>query len=267
MNHSRYLIHGGIQGSERLELLNEVMGPTTLKLLSRINIKPGSACLDVGCGTGETSITLAKIIGPNGYVKGIDFDDVKLEMAITKARQSGLNNITFDSHNILTWDSPATFDVIYLRFILTHLENPDAILQSLKNKLRPKGTIIIEDIDFRGHFSEPSNRAMDAFIHLYSKAALNRGTDPNIGSRLPTLLHTMDFLNVDFQVVQPVSMSGGIKSLTQLTLENISDSILQDGLMNKSDLEQLIQDFHKFTSDPTTLIGGPRIFQVWAQLN
>jgi 2-polyprenyl-3-methyl-5-hydroxy-6-metoxy-1,4-benzoquinol methylase len=78
---STYVIRGGVDGRERLRILARVMQPTTLALLDRGGIRPGMACLDVGCGGGDVSLDLARLTGPGGRVIGIDKDEVVIEIA------------------------------------------------------------------------------------------------------------------------------------------------------------------------------------------
>src|SRR3954463_2609357 len=51
---------------------------------------PGMAILDVGCGTGLTSMALAGILGPSGRVMGLDVSRPMLDMARQRTQQAGL---------------------------------------------------------------------------------------------------------------------------------------------------------------------------------
>jgi hypothetical protein len=57
--------------------------------------------------------------------------------------------------------------------------------------------IVVEDIDFRGHFAEPPCPALDRYVALYSASVTKRGADPNIGPRLPALLRAAGFSDVE----------------------------------------------------------------------
>lgn len=56
----QYAISGGVEGKIRLNLLAEIMRPTTLELLSTAGLKAGDRCLDVGCGGGHVTLDLAR---------------------------------------------------------------------------------------------------------------------------------------------------------------------------------------------------------------
>src|SRR4030095_6335238 len=84
-----YIIRGGQAGRERLRLLARVMRPTTAALFARAGVREGMRCLDVGCGGGDVSFDLARLVGPLGRVVGIDLDAVKITAARAEATAAG----------------------------------------------------------------------------------------------------------------------------------------------------------------------------------
>ncbi len=261
----RYVIRGGVEGRERLRLLSEVCGPSTRALLAEVGIPAGSICLDVGCGGGDVTFELARATGPTGRVVGVDLDETKLDMARREAKQLGISNIVFEARDVAEWEPDDLFDVVYLRFLLTHLSDPGALLSAVHRRTRPGGVVIVEDIDFRGHFSEPHCAALDRYVELYSKTVQKRGADPNIGPRLPELLRGAGLEDVQIKLVQNASLVGGIKLLACVTLESISEAVLQDGLATEEELRQTTEELYAFAHDPHTVLGGPRIFQAWGR--
>jgi trans-aconitate methyltransferase len=78
---NRYVIRGGQAGFNRLKALARSLAPSTVSLLDRVNVQTGQDCLDLGCGGGDVTLELARRVGPSGSVVGIDFDEVKLDLA------------------------------------------------------------------------------------------------------------------------------------------------------------------------------------------
>jgi len=261
----QYVIRGGIQGRERLRLLSDVVGSSTRALLGKVAVPAGAACLDVGCGGGDVTFDLARLVGPRGRVVGVDIDTTKIDLARREAQERNLTNVQFATCDVTRWQPDEQFDVIYMRFLLTHLRDAAALLISLRSHLRAGGVMIIEDVDFRGHFAEPPSRALDRSIELYVQAARNRGGDPFIGPKLPALLRATGLQNVQMDLVHPAALEGGVKLLTCVTLENIADAVLQDGLASEDELRRDIEELYAFARDPQTIIGGPRVFQVWGR--
>jgi hypothetical protein len=139
------------------------------------------------------------------------------------------------------------------------------LVRALRRHIRPGGAIVIEDVDYRGHFAEPDCRAFRRAVELYTKSVEKRGADPNIGPRLPGLLREAGFEDIRLKLVQPVAMQGGIKSLVCVTLENIADTVLGDGLITDQELRATIEELYAFARDPYTVVGGPRVFQTWGR--
>ena len=265
MRTSRYAIRGGVEGRERLRLLSGVMGPSTRALLSDVGVPSGSICLDIGCGGGDVTFELARATGPTGRAIGVDLDETKLEMARREAKQQGLSNVVFDVQDVTEWEPPETFDVVYARFLLSHLTDPGSVVTAMRPHIRSDGVLVVEDIDFRGHFAEPHCPALSRYVELYTASVRHRGGDPNIGPRLPGLLRDAGCDDVHMKVVHHVALEGGIKLLSCVTLENIAEAVLADGLTTEAELSATINEFYAFARDPHTVLGGPRIFQVWGR--
>src|SRR4051812_6192241 len=137
MAEGSYIIRGGTEGRERLRLLSRILRPTTLSLLDRVGVRPGMKCLDAGCGGGDVTLELARLVGPDGNVVGIDIDATKLDLARQEAAAEGLRNVEFRQVPIDAWRPTPEFDVAYSRFLLTHLADPAAAVRIMRQALRP----------------------------------------------------------------------------------------------------------------------------------
>ena len=265
MGSDRYVIRGGAEGRERLRLLSEIMGPHTRALLAEVGIAPGAHCLDVGCGGGDVTLELARAAGPTGRAVGVDLDATKLAIARDEAAQAKVANVVFEERDVSAWEPDRPFDVVYARFLLTHLADPAALLAAMRRHLRPGGVLVVEDIDYRGHFAEPECGALRRAVELYTRSVQRRGADPNIGPRLPGLLRAAGIAGVQMRLVQPAALQGGIKDLICVTLESISEAVLADGLIGAAELNETIAELDAFARDPHTVLGGPRVFQAWGR--
>jgi ubiquinone/menaquinone biosynthesis C-methylase UbiE len=116
---ARYIISGGLAGRERLRVLARAMYPTTAALFDRIGIEPGINCLDVGCGGGDVTCELARRAAPGGRAVGIDMDAAKVAIAREEA-EPGLA-VEYREGDVLTTEIAPDYDVIYVRFLLTHM--------------------------------------------------------------------------------------------------------------------------------------------------
>jgi len=267
MTTGNYVIRGGLAGRERLRVLARVAWPTTSALLDRVRVSPTARCLDVGCGGGDVTVALARL-APDGFVVGADMDAPQLDIARNEAADAGLTNVEYRVLNVI--EAPTIdeqFDLIYVRFLLTHLPDPALALAHLCARLAPGGALVIEDIDFTGSFCYPDNTAFRRYVQLYSDTVLNRGGDPNIGPRLPSLLRATGLADVRMSVVHPAGFDGEVKLIAPITLEAIADAVLAANLCEADELNQAVDDLYAFAADDASVLSTPRIVQVWGRKN
>jgi ubiquinone/menaquinone biosynthesis C-methylase UbiE len=257
-----YLIRGGLQGRERLRVLGRVMRPTTLQLLDRAGVAAGMRCLDVGCGGGDVTFDLASIVGLTGSVLGVDLDATKLELARADAEQVGVRNVEFRVADVTEGLGREEYDVVYARFLLTHLRDPRAELDLMRDALRPGGRLVVEDIDHRGVLAEPANADIERFKEIYDESARRNGGDPWVGVRLPAMVVASGFEHVQANVVQAAGLEGESKLLHALTLENIKAVAIRHGVATAEEIDPMVDRLYALAADPMTFMANPRVVQV-----
>jgi SAM-dependent methyltransferase len=260
---NHYLIRGGVEGRERLRVLGRVMRPTTLGLFDRVGIKAGMACLDVGCGGGDVTLDLASLVGPEGRVVGWDIDEIKLELARREAEERGFGNVNYRLSDIRESEAASEFDVVYTRLLLTHLSDPAGAVGKLSRAARPGGVVIIEDLDIDGYFCHPFSTSLQRQIEIYSQASRRQGGHPNIGLRLPELLLDAGFERIQTSVAQPAGIDGDVKLIYPISMENIADSVVADGIAGRDEVDRLIADLYELASDKRSFVSHPRVIQAW----
>lgn len=263
--HGYYVIRGGVEGRERLRVLARVMQPTTLALLDRVGIGAGMSCLDVGCGGGDVTHLLARAVGADGRVLGIDLDRTKLELARGEAAAARLGQVAFQVADAAMWATLTGYDVVYARFVLTHVPDPRALLRQMRAAVRPGGMIVLEDVDFRGHFCHPESAAFGRYVELYTRAVQQRGGDANIGPQLPELLTESGCEGVQVHVVQPAGIDGEVKLIAALTMEATADAIVEQGLAVREEIARIVAELYAVARDGRSVMGVPRVFQAWGR--
>ena len=259
-----YIIRGGVEGRERLRVVARVLRPAALALLERVGIRPGMACLDVGCAGGDVSFELARLVGEKGRVVGIDRDQEKIALARQEVPDVH-GNVEFHVADVLDDSFVGEFDLVFIRFVLTHLPEPNAALHRIGRVLRPGGILVAVDMDLRGYFSYPENAAVQRFVELYGLLSRRRGGDPHIGPRLPELLVRNGFEQIQLNVIQPTALDGEVKLLTPITMENIADALVEDGLASEDEVGALVTNLYEFARTPGTVGTIPRIVEAWGK--
>jgi SAM-dependent methyltransferase len=260
---TRYAIGGGRQGKERLKLLAEVMFPTTARLLGEVGLRSGMDCLDVACGGGDVTLYLARQVGPHGKVVGTDADAEIVALAREDAAAAKLDNVEFRVADAQVCPGAEAQDLVYARFILTHLSAPARCVDAMVTASRNGGMVVAEDIDFTGSFCHPPCMAYQRYTDLYRQVVRRRGGDPDIGPKLPGMLRRAGLRSVQVSVVQPTHIEGEGKFLAAITMARIAGSVVAEGLAGEDEIEDVVAGLNAAAEDPETVMGLPRIFQSW----
>ena len=235
------------------------------RLFAEVGIPSDARCLDLGCGGGDVTLELARL-APNGRVVGTDLDEKQLDLARSEAEAAGVSNVDFRVDDVM--EAPTDderFDVVYVRFLLTHLTDPAKGLNNIVARLAPGGVVVVEDIDCTGHFCQPHNDAFWRYVEWYRAAARSRGVDPDIGPRLPGLLADAGLSGVGVNVVQPAGITGEVKLIAPITLEAVADAILAADLATHDEMARTVDDLYTFAETDGTLLSLPRIVQAWGR--
>jgi SAM-dependent methyltransferase len=261
----RYAIHGGREGKKRLDVLARVMLPTTARLLEWVGLTKGVNCMDVGCGGGHVAILMAGMIGTDGHVVGTDTDGQILELARDDAQTAKVANVEFQELDACTGELQEKFDLVYARFLLSHLNKPEKCLAKMVQACLPGGTIVIEDTDFAASFCYPNCLAYQRYIELYQEVVQRGGGNPNIGPKLPAMFRSVGIKEVELNIVQPVHIHGEGKLMAPLTMSRISDALISERLATEDEVQQILIGLNRAAADRETVMSLPRIFQVWGQ--
>lgn len=259
-----YTIDGGQAGKARLDVLSRVCEPGTATLFDRVGLAPGGRCLDVGCGGGHVSRELARRLGPDGFVVGIDVDDVVLDLARTDTAAQGLSNVEFRHADARALEA-SCYDVVYARCLLSHVDDPGVVVGSFFDALRPGGVAVVEDIDFRGYFCWPPSAAHDRYVELYRETVRRRGGNADLGPSLPGLLAQAGFDQVGVSVSHACGVVGEPKLIPPLTLERIADAVVREGVAPADEVAAAVAALYAEAADPTTVMGMPRVVQAWGR--
>jgi SAM-dependent methyltransferase len=221
-------------------------------------------CLDVGCGRGAVTLRLAHRVGSSGRAVGVDLDARCIELARREARRRQLP-ADFRTEGVGDLREADAYDLVYSRFLLTHLPDPARALTSLVRAACPGGLVVVEDVEFVGHFCYPACPAFDRYVSLYQQTVRRLGGDPDIGPRLLGLFLDAGLEAVGLDLVQPVFRDGPGKLLAPVTMEHIREAVTGAGLATPEEITATVAELERFARDPRTLLSAPRIFQVWGR--
>ena len=125
---------------EMQDTLDRELRPLGVAAMAALGPATGERIIDIGCGCGETSLDLARRVGPSGSVLGADLSAPMLGVARERARAAGLAQAAFVQADAQVYAfEPA--DAVFSRFGVMFFDDPPAAFANLRKALKPGGRI------------------------------------------------------------------------------------------------------------------------------
>jgi len=116
--------------------------PYGFDLLARVNPKIRESALDLATGLGEPAMSIARMVGPDGRVVGIDLSERMVELATRIAKERRIPGLTFLAMDAEKLEFPdESFELVTSRFGFHMFAHPEAVAKEAHRVLRPKGRI------------------------------------------------------------------------------------------------------------------------------
>jgi SAM-dependent methyltransferase len=102
----------------------------------------GERVIDIGCGCGDTSLEIARIVGATGEVLGIDVSQPMLEVARSRSALAHCANLAFRNGDASEVELPSNIDLLFSRFGIMFFSQPTAAFSHLRKSLRAGGRCV-----------------------------------------------------------------------------------------------------------------------------
>jgi ubiquinone/menaquinone biosynthesis C-methylase UbiE len=126
---------------DRQETLDLVLQPIQVRLLQRAAAVAGERVIDIGCGCGASTVELAKRIGRQGSVTGVDISAPML----ARARELAPNDLPLQyilaDATVFAFE-PGRTDLMFSRFGVMFFADPTLSFQNMRKALRPGGRMV-----------------------------------------------------------------------------------------------------------------------------
>lgn len=200
----------------------------------------GARVLEAGCGVGAQTVILAGN-SPDAQFFSIDISADSLKKAEADVRNQGYTNVTFRKADIFRVPfAPASFDHIFVCFVLEHLAEPQRALGALRLLLKDGGTITVIEGDHGSAYFHPDDpdarKAIDCLVGLQRRG----GGNALIGRQLFPLVTAAGFHDVSVSprmVYADSSRPALVEGFTKLTftamVEGVGKEAVEAGLMTK----------------------------------
>ncbi len=115
-------------------------------LCHRLDIGEGAVIADVGCGEGLDAAEFARVVGESGTVLAQEIEAAKLATVVRVASKHALRQVVPVLGQSDDPRLPDGFvDLIYLNRVFHHLSQPRAMLDRLRQDLKPGGLLVVVD--------------------------------------------------------------------------------------------------------------------------
>jgi ubiquinone/menaquinone biosynthesis C-methylase UbiE len=112
--------------------------------------------LDVGSGAGDVSFLVARMVGPEGCVHGIDKSPEAIRMARERAAEAGLTQVTFEVADAEGYIADLPFDAVVGRLVLAYQADPARLLGQLRQSLKSPGLMAFVELEVSSAKSVPA---------------------------------------------------------------------------------------------------------------
>ena len=212
----------------------------------------GARVLEVGCGTGAQTTTLARN-NPDAHIVAFDRSESSLAQARDRVAAARLPNVQFHLADLFELPfEERSFDDIFVCFVLEHLEDPLWALRVLRTLLKPGGTITVFEGDHGSAYFHPQSAHADAAIACQVALQQHASGNAMIGRQLYPLLTSAGFRDVQ---VSPrmVYVDGSrpelIEAFTRRTftamIEGVRDRAIASGLSTPAEFDRGIDDLYR----------------------
>jgi len=131
---------GGQRWASRQQAQDILLAPVADVLIDRAKPRAGERVIDIGCGSGATTIAFAHKVGPSGHALGVDVSGPMLERARQSAPKGAAIDFVLADATIYPFE-PASFDLLASRFGVMFFADPAKSFANIRKALRPSGRL------------------------------------------------------------------------------------------------------------------------------
>lgn len=189
------------QDAARLAAALDVMAARpafrTLKAWALVALAPaeGETALDVGSGTGEDVLELARRVGPGGRAVGVEPSPGLRAESLRRAQALGAGGIeVVDADALALPFEDALFDVVRCERVLQHIKDPARAVTEMARVLKPGGRLVLIDTDWATAILHPADPDVLARMigHFHNESA-----NPYSGRMLRALIADAGLTTLD----------------------------------------------------------------------
>ena len=257
-----------MQEPARIISLTDSVDDITERMLIDAGIGPGMSVLDVGCGSGDVSLLLVKLVGNEGHVTGIDRDGPSLEIARERVSKLRLRNISFIQQDVCSLSSgPGLFDAAVSRRVIMYLSDPVDAMRRIAGTVRPGGVVAFLEHDATmvpGRMKPlPLQELVTSWIW---KTVEREGANIHIGFDLPQILEhaglTVEHVRAEAIIQTPETHYPTVAIIRAMLPRIIGNNVATEQEIGLDTLDQRLSE-ERIQAGSTYV--SDMVFTVWAR--
>lgn len=264
---ANYILGASDKEAERLSIQSALFEKEAMQTFDLAGLKPGMRCLDAGCGVGDTSLLMSKLVGTSGKVVGLDFNENNINVCKKRVKSKDSNNLEFVAGDLYSTNlNGSLFDFVYSRFLFQHLTNPKKGIQNILQLTADKGIIAVEELDHGLWLSYPHDPHLRKLQKVYVALLRLSGSDPFIARKIYQILLKNGLKpNVDAYSVCLRMNDKSYNKLGVLMAEVLKENILKNKLMTKLEFNSMLNGLNEYRLKPNGLVLYAIAFRIWAR--
>lgn len=208
-----------------------------MRTLEVLQLGPGEAVLDVGCGTGLLTHEMAALAGPAGRVVGVDASPDMLAWARRRCAHLPQIDLAEAGAEALP-EADASFDAAACVQVLLYVPEVLAALAEIHRVLKPGGRVVIVETDWRGTVLGSADDALTRRVLAGWDAAV---PSPNLPVRLIPLLRAQGFAGVRVQAL-PIVNTGRTGTISEDMIGQFADYAVEHGAVTADEAAGWLDD-------------------------
>ncbi|NRD43317.1 class I SAM-dependent methyltransferase [Corallococcus exiguus] len=218
--------------ADNQEVLDAMFRPFEDLLAEAVVASSARQVLDVGCGTGSTTLAVARRLGTKGRCTGIDISEPMLAAARARTEQEGTPARFIRANAQLHAFEPASFDMIISRFGVMFFDDPVRAFANLRHAARNDAALLA--IAWRSPSENPfMTTAERAAAPLVSNIPARRPDAPGQfafadSNRIHRILEESGWAGIDIQPIDVTCTLPEKELVNYLTRFGLLSRVLQD---------------------------------------
>lgn len=264
MSEKDYILGVNQTELDRLKFQHGVWKDPTIEFFKRIKIERGWKILDVGSGPGLVADELLEFTGEEGEITALEPSEFYLNYYKDKCERKNVKNVKFINGSVEdTGLEKNHYDMIYMRWVVDFVPEPEEFLKKLLKSLKKGGVIAIQDYVYDSVPLYPRGGAFDNIDKAVRDYWKTGGGDPCFVAKLPKFFRENEVELVEYKpIVQAGDKDSGLIEWAHKFFCVHIQKMADDKVISQPDADAMLQDWldHRYKDD--TVFFSPLIVEV-----